>query len=87
MEVSVYDTIYKKSDGELLKFDIIVPSKFKDLNKIYEYGNALLEEELIEASNMLSADECNFCHMDVASEKIKKDINEKGYSIFKHWGF
>lgn len=87
MEVSVYDTIYKRDNGELLKFDIIVPSSFKNLAKIYEYGNNVLKEENIIASNLISADECNFCHMDVASEKINFDISKKGYSVFKHWGF
>ena len=57
------------------------------MNKIYEYGNSFLKEEKIVAKNLISADECDFCHIEVATEAIKNDIKNKGYSIFKHWGF
>jgi len=87
MEISVYDTVFKKEDGTLIKFDILVPSSFTDLEKIYEFGNSFLKTENISAANLISADECNFCHMEVASKVIEDDIRQKGYSIFKHWGF
>lgn len=87
MEISVYDTVFKKEDGVLIKFDILVPSDFTDLDKIYEYGTNFLRDENVDATNLISADECTFCHIEVATEAIQKDINKKGYSIFKHWGF
>ncbi len=87
MEISVYDTVFKKDDGTLLKFDILVPADLKDLEKIYSYGNAFLKEEKIKAKNLISADECDFCHMEVATDAISNDIKKKGYSILKHWGF
>jgi len=87
MEISVYDTIFKKSDGTLLKFDILVPSNFNDLTKIYAYGNEFLKSENIIATNLISADECLFCHIEIATEAIQNDINKRGFSIFKHWGF
>ena len=87
MEISVYDTVFKKEDGTLLKFDILVPSSFTDLEKIYEFGNSYLKAENISATNLISADECAFCHIEVATKAIENDIRQKGYSIFKHWGF
>lgn len=57
MEISVYDTVFKKEDGTLLKFDILVPSSFTDLEKIYEFGNSFLKAENISATNLISADE------------------------------
>lgn len=87
MEISVYDTIFKKDDGGLLKFDILVPSNFTDLNKIYEFGTEFLKSENVCATNLISADECSFCHIEIATEAIQNDINKKGFSIFKHWGF
>lgn len=75
------------NDRGMLKFDIIVRAEFKDLNKIYDFGNEFLKSENIIAVNLISADECNFCHMDIASENVIEDINKKGYSVFKHWGF
>ena len=87
MEISVYDTVFKKEDGTLLKFDILVPSNFTDLEQIYEFGNSFLKSEKIRATNLISADECAFCHMEVATKAIEDDIKQKGYSIFKHWGF
>ena len=87
MEISVYDTIFKKEDGTLLKFDILVPSNCTDLEKIYEFGNTFLKSEKIKATTLISADECAFCHLEVATRAIEDDIKQKGYSIFKHWGF
>ena len=37
MEISVYETVFKKDDGTLIKFDILVPSDLVDLQKIYNY--------------------------------------------------
>ncbi len=87
MEISLYDTVFKKEDWNLIKFDIIVPSEFKDIDKIYQFGNEFLKEEGIKAKKLISAEECDFCHMEIANEKISGEIKEKGYSIFKHWGF
>ena len=87
MNVSVYDTIYKKSNGQMIKFDVIVPSNQTDLEQIYKYANAFLKLENIQASQLISADECNFCHFEVATETILNDINKRGYSVLKHWGF
>jgi len=87
MEISVYETVFKKDDGTLIKFDILVPSDLVDLQKIYNYGNAFLKEEKITAVNLISADECDFCHMEIATVAILNDIKSKGYSILKHWGF
>lgn len=87
MEVSVYDTVFKKDNGNMVKFDIIVPASLNDLNKIYTYGNEFLKQEGILAKKLISADECDFCHMEVASDSIINDINKKGYFILRHWGF
>lgn len=87
MEISVYDTVFKKKDGNLIRFDILVPSNQLDLEKIYAYGNAFLKKEKISAKNLISADECSFCHIEVATPAIQKDIEKRGYSILKHWGF
>lgn len=87
MEISVYDTVFKKEDGSMLKFDILVPSNVTNLQKIYEYGNTFLKAEKIIATNLISADECVFCHVEVATKNIEEDIKQNGFSIFKHWGF
>ncbi|MBL7910553.1 MAG: DUF2024 family protein [Bacteroidia bacterium] len=87
MEISLYDTVFRKEDGKLIKFDIIVPSELRDLKQIYQFGNEFLKEEGIMAKKLISSEECDFCHMEIANEKIAEEIKEKGYSIFKHWGF
>lgn len=87
MEISLYDTIFRKEDGKLIKFDIIVPSELKDLRQIYQFGNEFLKEEGIIAKNLISSEECVFCHMEIANEKLAGEIRKKGYSILKHWGF
>lgn len=87
MKISVYDTIFKKEDGKLLKFDIIVPSEFKDIEGIWQFGNDFLIKEGVIAKKLIGAEECSFCNMEIANEKIALEIREKGYSIFKHWVF
>lgn len=87
MKFSIYNVVYKDKNSKLFKFGVIVPADFIDLNKINEYADRLLKEENITAEVVSSADECDFCDMAITSEKINIDIIEKGYSIFKHWGF
>ena len=36
-----------------------------------------LKEEKIVAKNLISADECDFCHIEVATEAIKNDIKNQ----------
>jgi hypothetical protein len=82
MNVSVFDTYVKRSDGRTMHFDILVPDTENDLNKIYEYGRRYLAtkgEEL----QPLAARECRFCHVEPASVKAMQDIDTQGFHIIE----
>jgi hypothetical protein len=80
MKVAVWDTYVKRKDGKTMHFDILVPQELKNEQKIYEYGRLYLAGKDV-LSEELSTKECNYCHIEEASEIIVKDIKEKGFHI------
>jgi Domain of unknown function (DUF2024) len=85
MNVSVWDTYVKKKDGSIMHFDVIVPIDVKDANKIYAFGQLYLIEKN-ETASLLSAKECQFCHIESASEEMIESIMQKGYFILEMEG-
>ena len=43
MEISVWDTYVKRSDGKIMHFDILVPMKLNSQVEIYSYGSKYLQ--------------------------------------------
>lgn len=80
MKVSVYDT-YVLIKNNLMHFDILVEEK--DLvNNVYKFGKEYLKSKGLNGYR-LSTKECNFCHIEIAPDHIKKIIEEKGYYIIE----
>ncbi len=82
MKVSVWDTYVKKEDGSVMHFDILVPEEMTDENKIFEYGTAHVESRNIK-NTVVDAEECQKCHIEVASEHVVESISDKGYYIIE----
>lgn len=81
MKVSVWDTYVKKHDGSIMHFDILVPDSIKDdFGKVKEFGREYLGSKL-GVGDDLSTNECQFCHIEQALDKVIKDIESRGYSI------
>jgi hypothetical protein len=80
MKVAVWDTYVKRLDGKTMHFDILVPDEMKDEQKIYAYGRLYLNGKEV-LSNELTSKECKYCHIEEASEEIKKAIESKGFHV------
>ncbi|TRW22821.1 DUF2024 family protein [Flavobacterium zepuense] len=85
MKVAVWDTYITKKDGSEMHFDILAPDEITDLETIYSFGKDYLATKQQESST-LSAQECNFCHMERATPAIEEAIVAKGYYIIEMEG-
>lgn len=82
MKVAVWDTYVRRSDGEEMHFDIVVPETLAEVGKIYEFGKNYLSTKPFEVGN-LSSKECRFCHIENASMENIESIEQKGYFIIE----
>ncbi len=82
MQVAVWDTYVTKKDGTIMHFDIIAPTVIKDAAIIYEYGKAYLVERGQE-NQILTAKECQFCHIEKLRPEWEAEIMKKGYFIYE----
>ena len=82
MRIAVWDTYVTKTDGTIMHFDIIAPDAIKDEQLIYFFGKEFLKSKDQE-NQLLTSKECQFCHTELASEKMEKEILSKGYFIIE----
>lgn len=82
MNVSVFDTYVRRSDGRVMHFDILVPDTEEDLTLIHGYGREYLKSKGQEGA-ILGSKECRFCHIERATADIIKSIEERGYYIIE----
>ena len=80
MQIAVWDTYVTKRDGTVMHFDIITPDHLKDEKTIHTFGKDYLQSKN-EAGQVLSANECQFCHVEQATEEMVTGIQQKGYYI------
>ncbi len=85
MKVAVWDTYVTKRDGTIMHFDILAPDEISDLETIYAFGKDYLKSKNEENSH-LAAKECNFCHIEKATEEIIAGVEQKGYFIIEMEG-
>jgi len=78
----VWDTYVEKTDGRVMHFDILAPEIVSNTEEIYGYGRSYLAEKG-QASQMLSAQECKFCHIEEASAEVREIIAIRGYHIIE----
>jgi hypothetical protein len=82
MKVAVWDTYVSKADGSVMHFDIIAPDYIKDEKIIHTFGKEYLQSKQLHSLTLTSR-ECQFCHVEHASEPMIKSIQEKGYYILE----
>ena len=82
MKVAVWDTYLQKPDGEKMHFDILVPETIKDTEQIFSYGQEYLKGKNVK-SKILTSKECEFCHIEEASQTIISYIETRGYHIIE----
>lgn len=84
MECAVYDTYVEKKDGGTMHFDVIV-EKNTTHEKAIEYGAKFLTS-VGQTGQPITANECQFCHIQGAPPFVEKEIKEKGFFIQKMEG-
>lgn len=82
MKIAVWDTYVTRKDGAVMHFDILVDENMKDENQIFEYGKTYLVSKMQEGQSITSK-ECNFCHIEKASDDVEKQISKNGFSIIE----
>ncbi|MEZ4722377.1 MAG: DUF2024 family protein [Flavobacteriales bacterium] len=82
MQVAVWDTYVTRKDGLVMHFDIIAPTATKDPQVIHEYGKQYLETKG-QDGQVLTSNECRFCHIESVKPEWEDSINQKGYFIFE----
>ena len=82
MQVAVWDTYVTKNDGGIMHFDIIAPIRIKDEETIHTFGKEYLLFKN-QGSQSLTAKECNFWHIEKATDEMAVSIEQKGYYIIE----
>ncbi|MFK7848099.1 MAG: DUF2024 family protein [Rhodothermales bacterium] len=84
MKIAVWDTYVTKQDGNIMHFDILVEEGvvWEDVQK---HGKQYLAAKA-PGFKALTTAECTFCHIEEASDDLKKIINTQGYSIIEMEG-
>ncbi len=83
MEIHVYDTYVKASDGHTMHFDVITSEK--DHGKAIEYAKKWLTT-IGEENAVVTTEECQFCHSQGAPEPVAQEIKKNGFFIQKMEG-
>lgn len=82
MQVAVWDTYVTKKDGTVMHFDIITSDHIKDEKTIHTFGKEYLLAKNQETQS-LTAKECNFCHVERATDEMALSIEQRGYYIME----
>ena len=83
MDIHVYDTYVKAKDGHTMHFDVFIA--VKDDQKAIESAKEWLTS-IGEGEALITSKECNFCHIQSASDNVIEAINKDGYYIYKMEG-
>jgi len=81
MEIEIHDTWVKGKKG-MMHFDVAIEhKKDENDNKLAVASAKKYLRSVGEKTAKITSKECKFCHTQSSEEKLKKDIEKKGYSI------
>ena len=83
MNVDVYDTHVRTVEGNLLHFDIMLPSD--EGNRAIYYANQWLLS-IGRIPEKITRENCRYRHTETATPEIRKRIREHGYFIIQMEG-
>jgi len=83
MNIDVYDTHVRTVEGNLLHFDIMVPSDER-ARAIY-YANQWLQS-IGRIPEKITRENCRYRHTETSTPEIRKQIREHGYFIIQMEG-
>ena len=81
MKVSVYDTYVQKKGSLIMHFDIIVEEN-TSLKEVLKYGTTYLSSKGL-PNLQLTTTECQFCHIEHASEVMVSAIENQNFYILE----
>lgn len=84
VKIAVFDTYVLRPDGRKMHFDILVrdqPSD-KELGTVLAHGRRYLAAKEVPAES-LSAQECRFCHTELAPPAAEEEISRIGFAIIE----
>lgn len=84
MQAAVFDTYVTKKEGGLMHFDIIVP-QYTPVDRVILFGQDYLNRRG-QMGQPLTTNECQFCHIEQATEPMQEAFNEKGHFILEMQG-
>ena len=82
MKAAVWDSYLKKDDGNVLHFDVVVPDSRSETTLVYKYADEYLKAKGIYSAE-INVKNCQFCHIETLTEKMKSDIESKGFNIIE----
>lgn len=83
MNVDVYDTHAHTTDGQVLHFDVLLPSGSGE--RALEYAREWLQSIGI-GIDRITLDQCRFCHSEAATPEVQRQLESKGYFILQMEG-
>jgi hypothetical protein len=79
MNCDVFDTYVTRANGQILHFDVIVPSGTPP-TAVQAFGQGYLTA-LGVPDGKVTAERCRFCHVEQATPEMQQAIEEQGYFI------
>lgn len=79
MQCDVFDTYVTKPDGQVMHFDVIVPSGTAQEIAMAFGQNYLAKVGVV--GGKVTAEQCRFCHVEEATPEMQQAIEQKGYFI------
>lgn len=83
MNIDVYDTYVRTAEGDILHFDILLPSG--EGKKAGQYAQEWLQN-IGRIPSGISQENCRFCHTETATPEVQRQIREHGYFIIQMEG-
>lgn len=82
MKASVWDSYIKKTNGNVLHFDVVVPDSSSETVMVYKYADEYLKSKGIDEAE-INVKNCQFCHIESMTDKMRFDIESKGFHIIE----
>ncbi|HJS14335.1 DUF2024 family protein [Rheinheimera sp.] len=83
MNVQVFDTHVKTTNGHYLHFDVLVTPEHAAKAKLY--AQQFLQQQGYNSDD-IQQQSCDFCHNEIATPAVISAINAQGYYILKLQG-
>ncbi|NWG26905.1 MAG: DUF2024 family protein [Ignavibacteriaceae bacterium] len=82
MKAAVWDSYIKKDNGNILHFDVVVPESRSESAIDYKYAYEYLKSKGVNSAE-INVTNCQFCHIEILTEKMMSDIESKGFYIIE----